>query len=209
MEKRQEKKNQIIVKAKDIFISKGLFDTVMDDIAKEAGLTRRTIYRYFESIEDLAYEATTLLLCEWNAFHKDLYPRLSGNGLEKLEAFLLQSIDYMQDKKDVMKYLGEFDFYFAQEMHKEPSGNSAAKFKSIILKPDEMLGQIIETGMEDGSIKKGLDTDLLVATISNVLWGFGQRIAARGKLIKQETGIEAIELIKYQTKLYIDALKEK
>ncbi len=209
MDKRDQKKTLIIDKAKEIFITNGFFNTVMEDIAKKAGVSRRTMYRYFESIEDLAYEATILMLSEWNDFHKELLPKLTGSGLERLEMFLYESVGYMEDKKSVMKYLGEFDFYFAQDMHKEPSNESAARFRNIILKPDEWIGVLIKAGIDDGSIKGGLDIDMLVATISNVLWGFGQRIAARGELIKNETGIDGVDLIKYQIKLYIDALKEK
>ncbi len=209
MDKKTEKKKQIILQAKEIFIAKGFFNTVMDDIAKKVGVARRTMYRYFESIEDLAYEATILMLNEWNDFHKELVPKLEGSGLIRLEKFLNESIKYMEDKKNVMKYLGEFDFYFAQDMHKEPSNQNAAKFRNIILKPDQLISRLIQEGIDDGSIKKQADVNIVVATISNVLWSFGQRVAARGELIKSETGIDGIDLIKYQIKLYIDALKEK
>lgn len=207
MDKRQEKKQQIIKQAKEIFLTKGLFNTVMDDIANKAGMTRRTIYRYFETKEDLAYETTILLLSEWNDFHENIYAKLTGSGLMQLSSFLYQSIDFMEARIDIMKYLGEFDFYFTQEESEQPSSDSITRFNSIILKSDDILTILIEKGIKDGSIKKGMDAKLLVATISNVLWSFGQRIAVRGDMIKAEYDISGINLIKHQVALYMMAIK--
>ena len=154
MNKRDEKKQQIIKMAKEVFLSKGFFGTVMDDIAKKSGLTRRTIYRYFETKEDLAYETTTLLLNEWNDFHEDTYSKLTGNALEQFSTFLYKSIDFMKNKTEVMKYLGEFDFYFSQENDKKASDDCLARFDNVILKSDEILRKILKKGIADDSIKK-------------------------------------------------------
>jgi len=95
MDKREEKKKVIIEKAQKIFLEKGLLNIVMDDIAAAVGLTRRSLYRYFETKEDMAYETAILLLNEWNAYHKKVYSQLSGNGIYQLEDFLNQLINYI------------------------------------------------------------------------------------------------------------------
>ena len=207
MDKREEKKNTIIAKAGVIFLEKGLFNVVMDDIAAAVGLTRRSLYRYFETKEDLAYEAAILLLNEWNTYHKEVYSRLSGNGLNQLETFLNQLISYMNDRIEIIKFLGEFDFYFKDKKSAKPSTDSMTRFNSIILKSDGLLTELLQKGIEDHSIKENIEIRLMVATISNVLWCFGQRIAIRNEIIFEETGIRGIELIKNQVSLYIAALK--
>ena len=40
---------QFIAAAKELFVKKGYDETTMIDIAEEAGLSRRTLYAYFES----------------------------------------------------------------------------------------------------------------------------------------------------------------
>ena len=206
-EKREEKKALIIEKAREIFLEKGLFNTVMEDIATQVGLTRRTIYRYFETKEDLAYETTIQLLNEWNAFHREVFSQLSGNGIEQLEDFLNQLIDYMNERIQVMKYLGEFDFYFKDEKVAKPSSESMVKFELIILESDDLLRELIQRGVSDGSIQADTKVKLMVTTISNVLWSFGQRIAIRNEIIQHESGITGLELIKNQVDIYITALK--
>lgn len=208
MDKRIEKQNEIIKKARETFLQKGLFDTAMSDIAKKAAFTRRTLYRYFESKEELAYETTIQLLNEWNTYQKAIFKKLKGTGIERLEDFLNQLINYMEDKIDVMKYLGEFDIYFTDQRVAKPSTDSIKRFNEIILESDGLLSQIIILGQKDRSIKEELDVDLTVTTMSNVLWGFGQRIAIRKEIIEEETGRDALSLMKNQVSIYIMAMKE-
>lgn len=208
MSKRKEKRDFIIENARATFLQKGFFNTVMDDIADRVGLTRRTLYRYFESKEDLAYETTIQLINEWNIYQRTVFNELNGSGIQQFETFLNYLIDYMSKRIDVMKYLGEFDFYFKDENITKPSTESIARFNEIILESDGLLTQIMELGQRDRSIKENLDIKLSVATISNILWSFGQRIAIRSEMIKEESGLDGLQLIKNQVSLYIMAIKE-
>ncbi len=208
MDSREKKKLLIIDKARYIFLQKGLFNTVMDDIANEVGLTRRTLYRYFETKEELAYETTIQLLNEWNDYHETVFRSLKGDSIERFETFLMKLIDYMAIRIDVMKYLGEFDFYFKDERTSVALTDSMERFNNVILKSDALLTDLLVSGIKDGSMKTDMNVSLMVATISNVLWSFGQRIAIRGDMIHEETGIEAIELIKKQVEIYVTAIKK-
>ncbi len=48
-----ERKNQIINAAEDVFTQKGFDEARMDDIAEETGLSKGTLYLYFKSKDDL------------------------------------------------------------------------------------------------------------------------------------------------------------
>jgi len=48
-----ERKNQIISAAEDVFTQKGFDEARMDDIAEETGLSKGTLYLYFKSKDDL------------------------------------------------------------------------------------------------------------------------------------------------------------
>ena len=207
MATRLEKRELILETAEMIFLDKGLFNTAMDQIADACHMSRRTLYRYFDKKEDLAYEVTTRLLIQWNVFFDECYKNLDGNGLLCLEQFMLKLIGYMADQIDVMTYLGEFDFYFKDSAVLLPSEEPKSHFNDIILESDDYFKALLEKGVSDGSIKSNTDIILTEATISNVLWSFGQRVASRGKIILEETGFEAVELVKHQVYLYIQALK--
>lgn len=53
MEQYTDKKTQIINTARDLFASYGYKKVSMDEIAKVSGVTKRTIYRYFEDKDTL------------------------------------------------------------------------------------------------------------------------------------------------------------
>jgi AcrR family transcriptional regulator len=52
---RAEKKASLINAAERLFIEKGFDNTPIDEAAKEAGFTKRTLYQYFLSKEDLFF----------------------------------------------------------------------------------------------------------------------------------------------------------
>ncbi|MDA3811982.1 MAG: hypothetical protein PF518_16820 [Spirochaetaceae bacterium] len=115
----------------------------------------------------------------------------------------------MSDRIQVMKYLGEFDFYFKDEKIGSPSSESVARFNAVILESDVLLEDLITRGIQDGSVKKDINIPLMVTTISQVLWSFGQRIAIRGEMIIEESGFSGIDLMKNQVSLYVAALRKE
>lgn len=207
MATKEEKREVILDTAARIFMEEGLFNTSMDHIAIEAGFTRRTLYRYFDKKDDLAIAVTTRLLKSWNEFQRVIFNNIDGNGLERLGYFLTEAINYMSDKNTLMNYLGEFDFYFKDISALQIAEASFDKYQEETIKSSEIIQTLLQSGIDDGSIKSDVDLALTEATISNILWGFGQRIAARGKVIEAETGYDPLVIIKHQLKLYIDALK--
>lgn len=207
MERKKDTRQLILEKSRQAFLKKDIFNTVMSDIALSADLSVRTIYRYFDTKEDLVYEITIDLLNEWNSYQINVFNKLNGSGIDKLEIFLKRLIDYMCKKQDVMRYLAEFDFYFSDETTLA-NVDSMRRFDEVILISEDLIHKIIKEGTNDKSIKDGLDIKLTVATISNVLWSFGQRIAIRGKIIEKESGFDGITLINNQVDIYIKNIKE-
>ncbi|HEY0302962.1 MAG TPA: TetR family transcriptional regulator [Rhizomicrobium sp.] len=53
--KRAETRARIIEAALKLFVKRGFDGTTLDDIAADAGISRRTFFHYFESKEDLAF----------------------------------------------------------------------------------------------------------------------------------------------------------
>jgi AcrR family transcriptional regulator len=49
----EERKDQILDAASEVFVEKGVYETRMDDIVKESGLSKGTLYWYFESKDEI------------------------------------------------------------------------------------------------------------------------------------------------------------
>ncbi len=198
----------ILQNAQRLFFEKGLFNTTMEDIAVESNLGRRTLYRYFDTKEDIAYEVVILLLKDWNYSSLKIFENLKGDGLQQLSDFLTKLIDVLSLKKPFMKFIGEFDFYFQDNANMQTKEFYSKNYEDVSISWDSMLIKLIEKGVSDGSIKQDIDAKLTEATISNMLWSFGQRVALRGDNIKKETGIDGVDLIRNQVEIYITALKK-
>lgn len=209
MGRKTEKQVMIIYKAREVFLNKGFFNTVMDDIAEAAGMTRRTLYRHFETKEEIAYETMMLIMREWNAYSYATYLKLEGSGILQLESFLSTLIDYMEEKPEIMRYLGEFDFFFKDNIVVNTVGVEDEEFDTTLSESDNLMLKLLNLGVVDGSIRENIDIEIMEATISNVLWSFGQRLGIRGETIIRETGHTGIELIRNQVAIYIMALRTK
>lgn len=55
MDPKQQKKKQIIAAAAAVFAQKGFSQTIIADIARQAGVGKGTIYEYFDSKDDLFF----------------------------------------------------------------------------------------------------------------------------------------------------------
>jgi AcrR family transcriptional regulator len=197
---------EIMGGAEKAFLEKGLFDASMEDIALFSGVTRRTLYRYFKRKEDIAFEVACELLERWNRRQEKIFKALSGKGVERLKEFLEKSARYLASHDGIMKFMGEFDFYFDDASSFVPDRAVLARYDVLVHESDAWLGDIISAGVKDGTMRAGIDVRLTVFTVSNILWVYGQRIAARKKQLRGEFGMEPMGLIFHQIELYALAL---
>jgi AcrR family transcriptional regulator len=197
----------IIEAAKKKFTELGIARVTMNDIAEEAGLTRRTIYRYFASKEEMAYQVMLSYMKIWNDQQQNLAKDLKGNGIQKLEALFIRLLEYMLENIHIMKFLSNFDDYFKDESNFVLDETIKKKANQSFHLSDHLFEEIIEEGIKDGSIKPLEDKERVLPTMINVLWNFGMAIAVRGKHIGEDAGLDAVEMFRCQVELYMEALK--
>lgn len=193
--------------ATSLFLEKGFSSVLMSDISDAQGTTRRTLYRYFSCKEDLIYEIIIRLLNEWNADQVRVYEGLSGNGLIRLGDFLHALVDHVENRKAVLRLMGEFDFVFRDDLPYEPSLENKERFLKAAGLTERFMTEMLQTGLADGSIRSDTKIHMIVATISSVLWGTAQRVAVRENLMQEEFGFSGIKLLHFQIDLYLRALK--
>jgi AcrR family transcriptional regulator len=105
----------------------------MADIAEMAKISRKTLYRYFSSKEEIAMEIEldvfkTFVVCKMKLL------TLIGNGYEKLNQYL-EKLDSMVDElSQLIRFTGMFDYYLVGEY---PNLSSQKEFIQLIEKVDE------------------------------------------------------------------------
>lgn len=206
MSLKDQRRDEILVVSKDLFMNQGLINTTMDNIASKVGVSRRTLYRYYKTKEEIAFEIEIMLFQELFDYQKFLYKELSGTGYEKLESYLLKLANYLESNPAVIKFSGEFDYYFTGEY---PYSDLVSKFKDMISSTDYILEDILSLGISDGSIRSDIDPKLVGLTISNTILSLLQRIALRDNHLDLEQGINSRDMAVSAYELFMHSLKNK
>ena len=60
----EEKKQEIIEKAKEVFAKRGYYNTNLSDISKSCGMGRTTIYQYFKNKDEIFYHTVSKTLLD-------------------------------------------------------------------------------------------------------------------------------------------------
>lgn len=101
--KTQEKELAILDAASRVFASRPFHEVLIDTIASDAGIGKGTIYRYFETKEDL-YFATVLHVVETLAAELDLRGRLESSATRRLEAIATLIIQRFWEKRYLLPF---------------------------------------------------------------------------------------------------------
>jgi len=167
--KKKEKeirKNDIIEAAEKVIFAKGFDNSSMDDIAKAAEFSKRTLYVYFSSKEQLYFA----IMVKGYKLLIDKLDQASqtwtyGNALERIKkigmtfyAFNVEHPDYF---KAIMEYEnGELDFEYSMcDKDKEECYVLGEKVFAYLV-------NAIKDGIEEGVIKRDAD----VVKTALVLW---------------------------------------
>lgn len=143
----EERTAQILDAATEVFVKKGLGKTRMDDIAKVAGVSKGTLYLYFESKETIIGALLNKLLQR----ELDSAERLIGDKAsveEKLNAFVDVAI---ADVKNMLPMTPLF-FEFLAIMQRR--GIAKKQMSAILHEFVKVIMPLIEQGVESGELRR-------------------------------------------------------
>ena len=153
------RRDDMISAARRLFFTKGFKETTMDNIAKEAEFTKKTLYSYFMSKYSLFIAVINQAIIE-NSHTYDEALASKEIGIEKLYAYADR---YYKCYKENPYYLELLKYQW--EVHSNLDKVSATlieESKTIKTNNHERLVKVFEIGKTDGSIRTDLDVDLAV-----------------------------------------------
>jgi AcrR family transcriptional regulator len=101
--KTQTKELAILDAASRVFASRPFHSVLIDSIASDAGIGKGTIYRYFETKEEL-YFATVLHVIEGLAAELETRTRGEASGTRRLEAIAVLILDRYWEHRYLLPY---------------------------------------------------------------------------------------------------------
>lgn len=100
---REERREQILDSALNIFIEKGYNGSTTMDIAKEAGISEVTLFRYFDSKKQIFMDAIEPILV--SSLKETLVASRDLETMEKLEYILKDRIKFISMHNEVIKLI--------------------------------------------------------------------------------------------------------
>lgn len=202
---RKIRQEDIINAAEKVFFAKGFHNATMDEVAKEAEYSKRTIYVYFSSKEQI-YDAIILRAYQHlNRMFKTAVEH--DNPADGLKKVLLLGKTYLE-------FVTAFPEYFEamiQYENREEDLINQDEFKAASYREGDvsvaLLIGFIREGIADGSITADFDaTNLAFVLYANII-GTGNLILKKEKYIRHSYQKDLPELISEQFKLLVRALK--
>lgn len=197
-----QKKETFIKAAEELFVEKGFENTSIEEIVSRAGLTKRTLYQYFQSKEDLYYAVALKGARQLYEASMDAMQR-GENTREKIRLANLAHLNFYKE------YQNSFRILNYAPASKENSETSPHFQQVKMLDTQRMmhLASLMAAGSSDGSINPKLDMK------KAVLFGFFSAFsllytfAFTDKSIWKALSLEEDEFLQFSFELFADALK--
>ncbi|MCI1955300.1 MAG: TetR/AcrR family transcriptional regulator [Oscillospiraceae bacterium] len=166
--RRQEKeikRKDILDAAERIFFSKGYEDASMDEVAREAEFSKRTVYLYFSSKEQIYLEIMIRgykLLIETigESFHEN-HPQ---NAPEELRCIFFTFYRFSRDYPEYFKAIMEYETKNSTGRSGMEGGSKAECYRL----GEQIFGYLshaLQKGVEEGSLHRGLESEKAALTL--------------------------------------------
>lgn len=164
----EKRRRSILQAARAVFAREGYADTVVDDIATQAGIAKGTLYLYFPSKEQI-YMA--VLLEQARQLHADSRAAMNAavTWKDKLRAYLEVRMHYFQVHQDFLRiYMTEFR---GMCMQRKPL---TAEFILLVQEGEAQLAQMFAAAAARGEIRP-IDPELAALTVADITRGLMER----------------------------------
>jgi AcrR family transcriptional regulator len=151
-----------------VFARQGYANTVVDDIATQAGIAKGTLYLYFPSKEQIYLAALTEEARQLAADSRAAMDA-AKTWMDKLAAYLNVRVEYFKSHQDFLRiYMTEFR---GMCMQGKPL---AAEFIHLVQEGEAQLAQMFAAAAARGEIRP-VDPELAAITVSDITRGLMER----------------------------------
>lgn len=181
---KQQRREEIVKAAEEVFFSKGFEESTMDDIADRAELSKGTLYLYFKSKEELhmavARKAIGLLRVVTSRAVE-----AAGNAIEKLGKMGTACIEFARSHPDHMKAIMTLEELEPQSIRLTTSDVQEMIYKESTV---ETVIQVVEQGVREKLIR----ADIPSVLVAHTLW---MTVLSVIRFVTMKPGLlEALEL---------------
>lgn len=196
------RETEIINAAEKIFARDGYENASMNEIAKEAEFSKRTLYQYFEDKSDLYLTVALRIYKSMIDYFHSIEIDENINGYETIKIRLLTFYDFYKEN--------EIIFRIIYDIGKVRQNTRNTKFKDF-LEIDKIISselrQSIIKGQKDGSISKSLDPPLTASALIFIMTGFLNQLTISGNSYSKHIQVDMDVFSAYVINLLHSTLK--
>ena len=136
----------VLRSAANIFFAKGFHATSIEDVARDVGMLKGSLYYYIKSKDDLLFQLLLAGIEDGDAYiAKQIDPE--GAPVEQLERAIRAQIDYIiQNKVPFGLFLHEFDSLPGKRQH---------KLTSVMSRYNNRFVELVQKGQQQGKLMQG------------------------------------------------------
>lgn len=192
-------REEIITAAEKVFFKRGYDGTTLDEIGKVAEFSRRTLYTYFKSKDDL-YLAVHL---RYNRMKIDTLEKRMAEaktGYDKIFAFGEEYYKFFKAYPEYLRFqlymdVQGLDFDQVQE-------TTLCDFSEVNSKGFELVAEALELGQKDGTVKKEENPVIFISYLF-----YSLRTMANLSLLHADTFYAFVNELTTPENFYCDFLK--
>ena len=157
---------RIIQGGEELFLKAGVRSVTMDDIARNLGMSKKTIYQFFKDKNELVMALVKKKLQEDENQMSEII-RKSGNVIEEM-------INMMKCSEDIFSRINPIVIHDLQKYHQE-AWRQFQNFKSEVL--IHTLEELLAKGIKQGYIRPDIDVKIIARMrVNQVELGFNTTI---------------------------------
>lgn len=201
------RKNDIIDAAERVFFGKGYEHSTMDDIAREAEFTKKTLYSYFSSKEELYLEIMIRGFRYLNGMFDNALAGCAGKSeLDKMRAMGIVFVEFGAKYPGHLKAIDDYENR-ESDFTKGKNNEHIKECYSQGQYSHELLRGCVERGMKNGELSFQTDPDTASIFMWSCLQGFLRVVSKKSEYFRACFSKDAGEIIQFGLDTLIDSLR--
>jgi AcrR family transcriptional regulator len=189
----------------ELFCEQGIESVKMTDVARRAKIGVASLYRYFDTKEKLVIACAVRM---WSEVIGLILPDYKSEGYSKLSGYekvcrIFRVYKVLCDEhRDFVKFVALFDSYCLNNQI-EPS--KLADYEQLITMLYRYFSDAFDCGVNDGSIRKGVNKKEFYLTCNHALMAVVQKLIS-GEILSQDDFASSRE-VDVMTDIFLSYLK--
>ena len=162
----EENKEKIMMLSFKLFAEHGIEAVSMSDIAKAVRFDRSSLYRYFQTKQELVI---TISAYVWNSFTTRNYERVgieSQTAAQRYEFWLDSFLVLYREHRDILRFNQFFNVYVANE---KVSAEQMEPFNRVIETLETRFHDVYDLAKQDGTLRTDIPENEMFSTTLHLM----------------------------------------